>query len=459
MTLLSVFIIKIKNTLLYRHNLALLIALPALAVVGAWALLTFYIEGGASIPVGVLDYDKTEFSRTAIARFAQKSTVGVIELETGEIMQWAIDGANSDTSEGLDASDDEDNGAGGGAGTNGAADTDGGAGGGNNAPVLDEALQAAARLIQTGALEAVLVVNPGFSDNLYAGEPDNVFAVYCLPGGIARGIVAELFAAQVSRLYFNCDSASRVVRDAASAARSARRPALTDDEIAEIFDAAYAFCDAYWEPEPLMTVEYERYEIPPSASASASTPQSPSESPSALSPTSASAPEHTSSSSSAPAPALAPPGSTNLPRQTRLPGPLGSGEWEDLRAMLNDLIARGVFAIFFTYAAFCVINATGVMARERSDGVLTRMRAHGFGAGKWIAISAAAPFILYGVPCAALLSYLTGSPRSAVFAFASLICVSTLGACCAYILKNPRHYRAFTLVCVIFSTGASLYFL
>ena len=444
MSWFGIFILKIKNTLRYKHNLILLIALPALAACGAWALLTFYIEGGANIPVGILDYDRSEFSKIAVSRFSQKSTVGVLEIDTGDYVYSFEDEINESGSDDISNIYNEDNKVS--ESDEGDKDDEGdvidkddkgdvvdkddevddidNVDENNNIPpqiASDDAFVSANRLLQIGALESVIIIYPGFSEKIYAGKPEGIFTVACLPSGIARGIVAELFAAQVSRLYFNCDSANRVVRDAIATARSAKLPPLTDEEKNEVFERAYAFCDSYWEPEPLMTVDYEKY----------------------ITTLRGAAPEADS------APVRHP--------ISMLPG--SKDGWQDLRDMLNDLISRAILAIFFTYAAFCLINATGAMLAERSDGVLTRMRAHGFNSAAWIAISAAAPFVLYGIPCAALLAFLSNNTAGIIFSFAALLCVSALGASAAYIIKKPSHYRVFTLICVFLSTGASLYLL
>jgi len=371
---LQILFLKIKNTLRHRHNLILLTALPAIAAAGAWALLTFYLEGGADIPVGVLDYDGTEFSGLAVARFSENATIGVREFVTVGFEP----------------------------------------GGDPLAAVKDDAAYIeATRLVRVGALEAAIVIMPGFSNAIYGGAPEGVFHVVSPPSGIGRGLAAELFAAQVSRLFFNCDSANRVVKDAEAAAKSAQAPPLTEREKKDLFEEAFRYCDSYWEPEPLMSIEYTRYEA-------AQTPGG--------------------------APVLA-----------ALAG--GAGGWQGMREMLNDLIARGVYAVFIAYAVFCVINATGVMIAERADGVLTRIRACGLGAFNWVAASAAAPFILYGIPCAILLSVLTNDRDSAVFAFWALLCASAAGALAAFSIKKPGVYKAFTLAGVLISVGASIYIL
>ena len=419
MRFLQILYLKIKNTLRYRHNLLLLTALPALAAAGAWALLTFYIEGGANIPVGVLDYDNSVFSRTVIARFADNATVGVREFDTeGFMPAWDagllfLDYDDGDPDGDTPAADD----------LRRDADTR------SLAEITDSgAYKNAAKLVRIGSLETVIVIMPGFSDRITNGLPEGLFHIICQPAGVARGIVAELFAAQVSRLYFNSDSANRVVRDADAAAVSARNPPLTDDEKREIYETAFAYCDSYWEPQPLMTVEYERFDA---------------------------------SLFDMPSGGAATYGSAGRAGNNALLAMLpGSAEgWQDLREMLNDLIARAVLTVFFVYAVFCVVNATGVMIGERADGVLTRLKANGYGVSAWIAASAAAPFIIYGIPCTALLSLLTKNASGAIFAFTALLCVSILGALVAFIMKKQGFYRVYILVCVIFSAGVSLYML
>ena len=359
MRYVRIFFIRIKNTLSYRHNLVLLTVLPALAAAGAWAMLTFYLEGGASIPVGILDYDMTHFSGTAISRFAQNSSVGTRMLDTGDP-------------------------------------------------------EGAERLVRLKSLEAVVVILPGFEDRIKEGKPEGLFEVICEPEGITRGLVAELFAAQVSRLYFNCDSANRVVRDAAAAARSAKRRALTESERAEIYEEAFAFADAYWEPEPLMTVEYAKV------------------------------------------PLAAQPASK---KRMNIPGAVtgNAAGWQDLREMLNGLIYRAVIAIFFAYMSFCVANAAGSIIGERADGIFARLRSSGFNAVAWIAISAATPFLIYGLPGAALLAALTKNAAGVLLSAFMLMCVSTLGSALAYFISKPGLYKIYIFLAAALSALAGLY--
>lgn len=387
MSILGILTLKLKNTLKYRHNLIFLIALPVLAAAGAWALLTFYLEGGASIPIGIIDYDKSNFSEIAVSRLAKNNTVGIRELQPG---------------------DD------------------------------------AGHLIQKGSLEAAIVIKPGFQDSITRGEPQGIFSVISTPDGIARGLAAELFSAQVSRLYFNSDSANRVVRDAENAAASAGRPPLTESEKKDIYDEAFDYCDSYWEPEPLMAIKYES--LDETLSGSQANGQTGDDAP----PTSGRPGEESDAGRQ-------PGGGQDAAGRRFSLAPGSSGGWQDMRDMLNTLLSRAVFAIFFTFTAFCILNAAGIMTTEREDGILTRMRVNGFGYGAWIAVSAAAPFILYGIPCSVLLALLIKNTGGAIFAFAALLIISTLGPLAAYILKRPGAYKIFTLICVVISTVVSLY--
>ena len=479
MSLVGIFFLKLKNTLRYKHNLILLTALPLLAAAGAWALLTFYIEGGANIPVGILDYDKSEFSELAISRFSEKASVGTRILDTGDI---ALYSAAEQAGDGVPAGAEEGGGgqsAEGGAGEGGGEEgggEEGGDGGAMDLILKSDEYTAAARLVQTGALECVVIVSPGFSDKIKGGVPEGLFSVICHPSGVTRGLVAELFAAQVSRIYFNCDSANRVVRESVLAARQARKPALTEREKAEIYEMAFGYYDSYWEPEPLMTVNYVRYDAANAATAQtdgalgadAASPAGAAQTSGAQG---AGAIRSTDAAQTSAAQSMA--SARRTATGSAIPG--SDGGWLDLRDMLNDLLSRAVFAIFFTYAAFCIVNAAGAMTAEREDGVLTRMKAHGFGAAAWIAVSAAAPFILYGIPCSALIAYLFKDRGNALISSATinsyaafnasaafnscvaLLCISAIGATVAYILKKPGRYRIFALASLFLSAGISLY--
>ena len=414
MKYISILLLKIKNTLKYRHNLILLTALPALAAAGAWALLTFYFEGGASIPVGVLDYDNTEFSKTVISRFAENSTVGVKLFETGDVYSAAgadfadTTVANADLADTTVADAD-------------LADITAAFDGALAEISGSDMYKEASRLVRVNSIEAAVIIMPGFGKKIKAGNPEGIFHIICTPAGVSRGLVAELFAAQVSRLYFNCDSANRVVSDAETAARNAKNPPLTETEKADLFDMAFAYCDSYWEPEPLMSVEYERFEA-----------------------------------SRAPDSAAAANSGLTADKRSITSVLETAGGWYDVREMLNDLLARAVFAIFFVYAVFCIINATGVMITERAAGVLTRMRAGGYGAAAWISVSAAAPFILYGVPGAAIMAFLKGRAGGAAFPLIAFMCAAALGSWAAYVIKKPGVYKIFMLISVIVSAGAAI---
>jgi hypothetical protein len=126
--------------------------------------------------------------------------------------------------------------------------------------------------------------------------------------------------------------------------------------------------------------------------------------------------------------------------------------------MLNALISIAVFAIFFGYTAFCVLNAASVMITERKEGVLARLCAGGLNAVAWIAVSACSQFILYGITGAVLLLVITGELTKSVFAAAGLLALSAAGSLGAYFLRKLGAYRVFSLICLTLSLAGAVLF-
>ncbi|MDR3121253.1 MAG: hypothetical protein LBU58_07975 [Clostridiales bacterium] len=414
--ILPLFWIKVKNTLRDRHNLALLAVLPAAAAVCAWALLAFYIEGGASLPVGVLDLDRSAFSEIVTERFAQNESVDVRLLAADE--SGSVSGATAGGRPGETGETGETNDA-----VGAAASTAGD-------------LSGVVRLVQTRSLEAVVVILPGFSDQLRRSKTNGLIDVICAPTGITRGFVAELFIAQVSRLSFNCDAANRVAAERDAAAKADGGPGLSDAERTAVWDEAFAFSDAYWEPRPLMTIEYERWvAAPPDPQAGAAT----------------SPADNTSQ------PVAAQPEVVAAPPVAADERPSAPNDAQGLRGLLNALVARLLFALFFAYAVYCVMAAAGGALAERDDGVLMRLSVCGFGARVWFFVSAAVPFLRYGVPCAALLLAVFRAPGRAAFAAAGFLGCALLGVFLASRGGQAR-YRLCTLACVAVAAAAALFF-
>jgi ABC-type Na+ efflux pump permease subunit len=362
--------IKLKNLLCDRLSLAMLLLLPFFAIGCVWATTVFYLEGGKQIPVGLLDLDQTPFSRSVSERFSRNVSVDV----------RALDGAT---------------------------------------------VQDASAFVRNGALEAVVVIRPGFAEKLRRAAPEGLLEIVSAPSSIARGLVTELFVAQVARIYFNCDAAAAAV---AEAVRTRADPPFTEAQKESLWAEAYATADAYWEPQPLMTIQYERWinetAVPPAKAGEDSA-----------------------------APAPAPPASAA----------------ENTRNLLNGLIVRGIGILFFLYAAFCLMIVSGSVIRERENGILLRLQSGVSGTRAWMLASALVPFALYGVPCAILYPILF-QPQTEPFASAVLTFAVTapalsavfflyaaLGVWLARRAKSPLRFQLLTLAILAVSAALRLW--
>ncbi|MDR1060078.1 MAG: ABC transporter permease, partial [Clostridiales bacterium] len=280
---------RLKTLLRFRLNFAMLVLMPILAAACAWSMINFYFEGGKSIPVGILDFDGTEFSSTVIGRFGQNESVDArllfqaqapsdgqaapgsyaaagAAIGAGRIAAVGAAGAAAGAGQiaavggaggagGAAASSSDSSPAAGSPNVAGAATGAGGEWGGDGL-TRDAALSRAELLVGNGTYEAVIVVYEGFSDRLKRSEPDGLLQIMCAPAGMTRGFVTELFISQVSRIYFNCTAAADTVAERSAAAKAGGAE-LSEAERLALFDDAYAYSDAFWYPAPLMTVNFE----------------------------------------------------------------------------------------------------------------------------------------------------------------------------------------------------------
>lgn len=104
----------------------------------------------------------------------------------------------------------------------------------------------AIRLVQTRRLEAALIIEPGLQEALLAGQSEGRIRVVKSPASMAAELVGEYLASEVVRLQANTLAAQQVV--AAYEARGQGRDGLWQE--------AWAYADSFWEPEPLMQIEY-----------------------------------------------------------------------------------------------------------------------------------------------------------------------------------------------------------
>jgi hypothetical protein len=416
----ALFALRIKSLLRFRLNFAMLVLTPILAGCCAWAMTNFYFEGGKSLPVGVLDFDGSEFSRIVTERFGQNASIDARALP----------------------------------------------------PDAADALRNAETLVGNGALEAVIVINEGFSEKLRRSAPDGLLQIVCAPTGMTRGFIAELFIAQVSRVYLSCEAAAEAVRESMAGSENT---ALPPQERERLFDEALAYADAFWHPEPLMTVTYksladEEYAAPAALAGNAGN----------AGPVGAAAvqAEYAEYAGSAGAGAgnvknAVPAGNPENARPAgnaanaepassagiaaepaENAGPAAASSPETLLDMLNAMIVRVLSVIFFIYLAFCLMNSSGAVAAERDSGVLMRLKSSRAGLWRWLAVSAAAPFLLYGIPGVALILPLFGKTQFA-FASAAFLCYSALGTLLACKARTDAQHQLAVIAAL--AAGAAIY--
>ncbi|WP_243355928.1 ABC transporter permease [Bacillus litorisediminis] len=111
----------------------------------------------------------------------------------------------------------------------------------------------AERLLLQGKIDSIFVFTKGFEEKLKEEDRDQTILVKRTSNAIAYGIVQELLASEVTRISSNMKAANTVVQYYRSL-----QPELETDKV---WEEAYLHSDQYWDPEPLMGIEYEMYDV------------------------------------------------------------------------------------------------------------------------------------------------------------------------------------------------------
>lgn len=104
----------------------------------------------------------------------------------------------------------------------------------------------ALKQVSTGKIEAVYILKEGLMNKIIDGDIEELIEVVKSPVSLSSKIIGELFAAEVMRLSSNADAASSVVRQFG-------RETKDKDKL---WDEAWALTDLYWQPSPLITIDY-----------------------------------------------------------------------------------------------------------------------------------------------------------------------------------------------------------
>ncbi|MTH54669.1 hypothetical protein GKZ89_14800 [Bacillus mangrovi] len=97
--------------------------------------------------------------------------------------------------------------------------------------------------------DTVFIIKNGFEEAVNNGDREELIELRTTPLSVASGVVREMAASEIIRLTSNAKAADRVEKLADQ--YNAAFPASGN-----LRDEAYQYADQQWEPEPLMTIEY-----------------------------------------------------------------------------------------------------------------------------------------------------------------------------------------------------------
>lgn len=110
--------------------------------------------------------------------------------------------------------------------------------------------ESALRQVVTGRVEAAIILEPGFMDNIITGRLNGIVRIARAPSSISAGVLGEVAAAEVIRLAGNVKAADIVL------AHSGRYHGAPPVDGEQIWREAWAFSDAQWEPPALLSLHY-----------------------------------------------------------------------------------------------------------------------------------------------------------------------------------------------------------
>jgi len=105
----------------------------------------------------------------------------------------------------------------------------------------------AGKMLENSQVEQVYIIKPGFGEALERGESDGLIEMYSSPSSYSAGFVREVVAGEAFRLIMNNLAANSV---------TSKYDELGIDKGSSFRDEVIAYSDSFWEPEPLMTIDY-----------------------------------------------------------------------------------------------------------------------------------------------------------------------------------------------------------
>lgn len=147
----------------------------------------------SAIPIAIVDHDKTEYSKLIINRMRDHKGIEVMELDENS----------------------------------------------------------AIRGLKRGEVDTVFIIKQSFEQQLLAEKREKTVELWTTPLSMATGIVKEMIGSEIIRMTSNI-KAGNWVTDFIG-----KRKELTHTQKEDLWHNAYNYSESQWDPEPLMSIQYE----------------------------------------------------------------------------------------------------------------------------------------------------------------------------------------------------------
>lgn len=113
----------------------------------------------------------------------------------------------------------------------------------------------AEKMLENSQVEQIFIIKPGFAGSIERGESDGLIEMYSSPSSYSADFTREVVAGEAIRIIMNSMAANDVI---------SKYSELGMDMGSDFRDEVEAYADSFWEPEPLMTIDYRELRgLPP----------------------------------------------------------------------------------------------------------------------------------------------------------------------------------------------------
>ena len=105
----------------------------------------------------------------------------------------------------------------------------------------------AEKMLENNQVEQVCIIRPGFEMSVERGESDGLIEMYISPSSYSAEFTREIVAGEAFRMIMNSMAANSV---------TSKYEELGIDMGSGFREEVKAYSDSFWEPEPLMTIDY-----------------------------------------------------------------------------------------------------------------------------------------------------------------------------------------------------------